>query len=77
METKEFTSELLEVEYQHDVDDVGGEDMRQKMKVELGRSRRLNHADEANRKPVREDCMGQSFSLFLLPLSHHRHHVAS
>lgn len=48
METEEFTSGQLEVEYLHDVDDVGSENLRQKKNAELGRS--LNHADKENKK---------------------------
>lgn len=52
MGTGEFSSEQLEVEYLHDVDDVGSENMRQKMKAELGRSRSLNHAHKENQKYI-------------------------
>lgn len=50
METEEFTTEQLEVEYLHNVDDVGSENTREKMKAELGRSRSLNHSDKENKK---------------------------
>lgn len=63
METEEFTTEQLEVEYLHNVDDVGSENTREKMKAELGRSRSLNHSDKENFKKnicQREDCIGQS-----------------
>lgn len=90
-EMKEFTSEQLEVEYLHDVDDVGSENMRQKMKAELGRSRSLNHADKENKKKhfskrglyrsviLTFQQIKEGTTVSTLPLCHHNrcHHVAS
>lgn len=47
METEEFKSEG---EYLYDVDNVGAENTRQKIKAELDRSTRLNRADKENKR---------------------------
>lgn len=50
METEEFKSEG---EYLCDVDNVGAENTRQKIKAELDRSARLNRADKENKRRYR------------------------
>lgn len=47
METERFKSEG---EYLRDVDNVGAENTRQKIKAELDRSARLNRADKENKR---------------------------